>query len=179
MSSLGIRVRFLCLLYRGALLAYPKAFRNEFGDQMKITFRSACIDAAAADRFPGFIWNYLSRSGVQLPSGTRLGGLLAGQCGRPRFAVCCGAFAIKVDWHNDEPQPAALVILVSTFVLAAARGQRPWLWAIILGTSIPAEYSLRLHEFHHFNWGSLVAFIPAAIGAYSGYGAGYLVRLAR
>ena len=97
------------------------------------------------------------------------------------LAIAGGNFAGWVDFNNDEVQAAVLVILVVTFLLGMIEPRRAWLWAIIVALCLPGFY-LIAHGLGHQpvsppspGWyGSLIALIPAFIGAY----AGALARLA-
>lgn len=91
------------------------------------------------------------------------------------IAFAGGAFAGWVDFNNDEPQAAVLVILVVTFVLGLTLPRRAWLWAIIVALCLPGMYLLlRALGYQPVSlpepgwYASLLALIPAFIGAYSG-----------
>jgi hypothetical protein len=91
------------------------------------------------------------------------------------FAVCGAIFAGWVDFNNDEPQAAAMLILVVTFLLGLVLPKRAWLWAIIVALGLPGVYFFALHFCYlpvsppSPGWyASLLALIPAFIGAYAG-----------
>jgi hypothetical protein len=91
------------------------------------------------------------------------------------FALAGGAFAGWVDFNNDEPQAAVLVILVVTFLLGLIRPRKAWLWAIIVALCLPGVYLLASGLGYQPvsppspGWyASIIALIPAFIGAYSG-----------
>src|SRR4030042_3878195 len=91
------------------------------------------------------------------------------------LALTGGIFAGWVDFNNDEPQAAVLVILVVTCILGRIQPRKAWLWAIIVALSLPAVYlfarSLGYQPFSPPSPGwyaSLLALIPAFIGAYAG-----------
>jgi len=91
------------------------------------------------------------------------------------IAIAGAAFAGWVDFNNDEPQAAVLVILVWTVLLGMLLPKRAWLWAIILGLGVPAVYlAARAMGFQPASppspswYASLIALIPAFIGAYAG-----------
>ena len=91
------------------------------------------------------------------------------------IALAAGVFAGWVDFNNDEPQAAVLVILVVTFVLGMVQPGKAWLWAIIVSLCLPGVYLLA-HGLGYQpvsppspGWyASLLALIPAFIGAYAG-----------
>ena len=88
-------------------------------------------------------------------------------------AVAAGVFAAHVDLHNDDVQATVLILSVSGFVLALIRPRVAWVCAAILGVCIPLAhlharimgtvlpYELSLPA-------TLLAFIPAFVGAYAG-----------
>jgi MFS-type transporter involved in bile tolerance (Atg22 family) len=99
------------------------------------------------------------------------------------LALSGGIFAGWVDFNNDEPQAAVLVILVVTFLLGLIRSKRAWLWAIIVALCLPGVYlfarSLGYQSVSPPSPGwyaSLLALIPAFIGAYSGALGGVIVK---
>ncbi len=90
-------------------------------------------------------------------------------------ALLGAAFGGWVDFNNDEPQAAVLVILVITAVLGALVPGKAWLWAIIVALGVPGMYFLlRSFGFQPVSppspgwYASLLALIPAFIGSYAG-----------
>ncbi len=80
-----------------------------------------------------------------------------------------------IDFNNDEPQAAVLVILVVTFILGFLLPGRAWLWAIIVALGLPTVYLLATAQGYRPTsppspawYASLLALIPAFIGAYLG-----------
>ena len=79
-----------------------------------------------------------------------------------------------MDTHNDEVQAAILVILLSTATLAMIEPRAVWRWGLILGLSIPITYLIvpafdMTTPFDMEGYmGTLLALIPAFIGAYGG-----------
>ena len=91
------------------------------------------------------------------------------------IAFTGGAFAGWVDFNNDEPQAAALVVLAVTFLVGFLLPRRAWLWAIIVALCLPGMHLLlRGLGYHPVSlpepgfYASLLALIPAFIGAYWG-----------
>jgi hypothetical protein len=91
------------------------------------------------------------------------------------LALAGGIFAWWVDSRNDEPQAAVLVILVVTFVVGFLVPRRAWLWAIITGVCLPVGYLLArtlgylpAAPLEPGWYASVIALIPAFIGAYLG-----------
>jgi hypothetical protein len=94
-------------------------------------------------------------------------------------AIAVGIFAGLVDFHNNEPQPAAAVLLVLGALLGFVRPRGAWRWGVIAALGIPAVYlagralGYRPVDTMHPNiFASLVALIPAMIGVYAGAFAG-------
>ncbi len=91
------------------------------------------------------------------------------------LALCGGIFAGWVDFNNDEVQAAVLVILVVTFLLGLILPRRAWLWAVIVALCLPGVYLVaRSLGYQPVSppepdwYASLLALIPAFIGAYAG-----------
>jgi len=91
------------------------------------------------------------------------------------LALSSGIFAGWVDFNNDEPQAAVLVILVVTFLLGLIQPRLAWLWAIIVALSLPAVYLVATNVgFQPVSppspglYATLLALIPSFIGAYAG-----------
>jgi hypothetical protein len=91
------------------------------------------------------------------------------------LALLSAALAGWVDFNNDEPQAALLVILSSTAILGALFPIRAWLWAMIVALGLPAVYLVsRAMGYQPASppspgwYASLLAIIPAFIGAYAG-----------
>ena len=90
-------------------------------------------------------------------------------------AVAAGIFAGVVDFHNNEPQAAAAVLLVLCGMMGFACPRHAWRWGIIAPLGIPAVY-LAAHaaglkpvdSLHPNILASLVALIPGLIGVYAG-----------
>lgn len=90
-------------------------------------------------------------------------------------ALVSGLFTGWVDFNNDEPQAAALLILIITFLLGFLLPRKAWLWAIIMACCLPGVYlaatNLGYQPISPPNPGwyaSFLALIPAFIGAYTG-----------
>jgi hypothetical protein len=91
------------------------------------------------------------------------------------LALLGAGLAGWVDFNNDEPQAAVLVILVFTFFLGGLVPRRAWIWAIIVAFGLPAVYLAgRALGYQPVSppsprwYASLLALIPAFIGAYIG-----------
>ena len=101
------------------------------------------------------------------------------------LAAAFGCFAVLVDLHNNEPQGAALVLVVGGILLGTIWPAGAWRWAVILGLSIfvgdPIGVKLGAQPpwpEQGINPGSLVALVPAFIGTYAGAGVRMLLDAA-
>ena len=99
-------------------------------------------------------------------------------------AVCLSALVGWLDYHADEVQGTVLLLIVITGALSFAAPSRAWIIALIMGLSIAASYlvgrGLGLSPTHPMPVpaSSLIALIPAAIGAGCGLAARVAVRSA-
>jgi hypothetical protein len=91
------------------------------------------------------------------------------------LAISGGLFAGWVDFNNDEPQAAVLVILTLIFPLGFLLPRKAWLWALIVGLCLPGIYLLApglgylpVSPPSPGWYASVLALIPAFIGAYAG-----------
>jgi len=82
-----------------------------------------------------------------------------------------------VNIRSDEPQPSALVIVLSCFALTAVRPRLALFWVVLFAGSIPASYLLAavLHipvidppNGLHRWISTAVALVPAAVAACAG-----------
>ena len=93
-------------------------------------------------------------------------------------SLICAAVISFIDSRNHEAQVMALLILTTTFIFGTLHAQRAWAYAFVIGLSIFATQVItRL-----IGWpppvgpqsasalSSLIALLPAFIGAYSGAG---------
>ena len=87
-----------------------------------------------------------------------------------------GAFlAGAVDFNNDEPHAAVLVIVVFAGLLGFMQPRKAWRWALIVGLGVPIVYLIATALGYHSRgvpepgwYASLIALIPAFISAYCG-----------
>jgi hypothetical protein len=91
------------------------------------------------------------------------------------IAVLGGFLAGAVDFNNNEPQAAVIVIVVFAGLLGFIQPRKAWRWAIIVGVGIPVVYLIATALGYHSNgvpepgwYASLIALIPAFISAYFG-----------
>ena len=87
-----------------------------------------------------------------------------------------GAFlAGAMDFNNDEPQAAVIVIVVFAGLLGFIQPRKAWRWAIIVGLGVPTVYLIATALGYHSKsvpepgwYASLIALIPAFISTYCG-----------
>ena len=93
-------------------------------------------------------------------------------------ALICGAVISFINSRNDAVQVVALLVTITTFVFGMLHARRAWVYALIIGISM-----IVFHLFARLvnsvtpmsqgsinNFASLIALIPAFIGAYCGAG---------
>jgi len=90
-------------------------------------------------------------------------------------ALIGGFLAGAVDFNNNEPQAAVLVIIFFAGLLGFAQPRKAWRWALIVGLGVPIVgliatalgYSAK--SVPEPGWyASLIALIPAFISTYCG-----------
>ena len=91
------------------------------------------------------------------------------------LAVIGGFLAGAVDFNNDEPQAAVIVIVAFTILLGFIQPRRAWRWALIVGLGVPIVYLIATALGYHSKsvpepgwYASLIALIPAFISTYCG-----------
>ncbi len=91
------------------------------------------------------------------------------------LAVMGGFLAGAVDFNNDEPQAAVIVIIAFTGLLGFLQPRKAWRWALIVGLGVPSVYLIATALGYHAKsvgepgwYASLIALIPAFISTYCG-----------
>jgi len=91
------------------------------------------------------------------------------------LALAGGLLAGWVDFNNDEPQAAVLLILLWTAIVGFIQPRKAWRLGLIVALSLPLVYLLgRALGYEPVSWPSpglyatLLAIIPALIGTYAG-----------
>ena len=91
------------------------------------------------------------------------------------LAIIFGIIISYIDLHNDEVQPAVMLLLIFSFILGYKDPPRAWLYSLLLALSIITGYLFaRLTGFvpkgpppDNLFW-TLLAIIPAFAGGYAG-----------
>ena len=163
--------------YRLLLLAYPADFRRQCGAEMRQVFRAR----ARADRatqsllgaivfWKGILMDWISSAVRERMSSGGASTLAAFVC-----AICFGLFAAYVDFQNDEVQAPVLAVLAGSFIVAVIQPRGAWRWPLIVALCLPLSRTLgpmfgvypKLPATPN-NFATLLALIPAFIGAYLG-----------
>jgi hypothetical protein len=91
------------------------------------------------------------------------------------LALVTGIFTAWVDVHNNEVQPAVLLLLLFGMLLGFAQPRGAWRWGLITGGCIPAAYFVlplvgvtSVGQLPVPAYTTFIALIPAFIGTYSG-----------
>ena len=91
------------------------------------------------------------------------------------LAVIGGFLAGAVDFNNDEPQAAVIIIVAFTALLGFIQPRKAWRWALIVGLGVPIVYLIATALGYHSKsvgepgwYASLIALIPAFISTYCG-----------
>ena len=98
------------------------------------------------------------------------------------MALFLGFLIGFLDFNSDDPQFAALLLLVFGLFLGFAQSQRVWRWALLLGMWIPIFQFFKIavegagHAVLSEGIFSLMVFVPACIGTYGGAGIRLAVR---
>ena len=98
------------------------------------------------------------------------------------IAISLSAIVGWLDYHASEVQGTVLVLLVVTAVLAFAAPRLAWLTGLIMGLSVGGTYlvarALNIPPSYPVAapWSTLIALVPAAIGAACGAGLGSMIR---
>lgn len=98
-------------------------------------------------------------------------------------ALVVGSLAFYVDLHNDEVQPAALILLVGSAAIGAVWPKWSWVAGIVAGLCILGGHvafralgGVPRFPIEPNPYGALVAVIPATIGALIGAGLRVMLR---
>lgn len=91
------------------------------------------------------------------------------------LTIIFGIVISYIDLHNDEVQPAVLLLLIFSFILGYKHPPKAWLYCFLIGLSIITGYLIA--KAINFTpkgpppnniFSSLIALIPAFIGGYCG-----------
>lgn len=163
--------------YAGSLIGLPREFRARFGTEMVQIFRDRCHDAAVERGGLGLMAVCL-HAGFDLARSIvreRIASIQPASALALALGILFGVIAAYLDFHTDDVQVAAFSLLVGTFFIALWRPAGAWRWAMASGLCIFAAYEIcpwfgvrPKYPAEPGNYATLIALIPALIGAYSG-----------
>jgi hypothetical protein len=163
-------------VYALLLLAYPAEFRRRFGQEMRQVFRARTRGRSAGQSFrdSARFWTELLADWLTSATQERISSMT--KFGITVFigALAFGLFAAYTDFRNDEVQAPVLVVFVGSFVLGLIQPRSAWRWALLIALSLPLAHWIgpafgiypRVPATPN-NFATLLALIPAFVGAYS------------
>ena len=162
-------------VYRALLLAYPAAFRRDYGARMAQAFRDLCREQLARGGAPGLVRLWLRTAVDLVATALQERGRAMRQKLLIPVALILGLLIALVDTSPgwDDTGITAMALLASCGLLGAVEPARPWRWALLVGLWIPAINVARHHSF-----GSVLALAFCLVGAYLGALAGRLAKRA-
>ena len=153
--------------FRALLWMYPQEFRIDYGPEMVQTFRDQWREASLKGSIPlAKLWGR-----------TLLDAFASGLRERSEkmkrnhvLMACAVALGLLIAWADSRPGwddtgISAGALLIASAVFGLMRPERAWRWALAVGIWIPLYGSLWTR-----NSGSVIALIPAFLGAYIGAG---------
>jgi hypothetical protein len=159
---------------RALLRLYPRRWRERYGDEYE-----AVLEAAPAG--PGTVLDVL-RGAVEAHARE----MRPGEMARCALLALCTLVAGWLNVHTtDDVQPVAAALLVFGFGLGAHRPSRAWAYALLLAAAVPLSGAWDVLARHQGTSGavqvleSVIALVPALLGAYAGAVAGWTVRRVR
>jgi len=156
------------LVYRALLLAYPREFRRDCGDEMVQAFGDLCREEKRRGGASGLVGVWVRT----LPDLAATAFADRSRAVRDRWlfmfvplALALGLAITYVDsspgW--DDTGVSAAAVLSTSGLFGVLYPARPWLWALLVGVWIPALGIVR-----EFNYASLLALVFSFAGAYAG-----------
>jgi hypothetical protein len=159
---------------RALLRLYPRRWRERYGDEFALVLR-------ATPPGPHTVFDVVRGALDAHVRGARRGPLV-----RWTLLAACAAVVGWLNFHaSDDVQPVAAALLVFGFVFGAHGPGRAWLAAAVLFAAVPLSGVLADAVSYHPGlikpaplYESVIALIPALLGAYSGAAVGWGVRRA-
>jgi len=169
-------------LFRLVLRLYPVQHRDDYGDAMAQHFRDMCREAYDRQGRRGLVKTWikgvidtLRNAPVEQWTAIQAGGIMRTKTMVVIVLALIGSgFTGYIDSHASEVQATLMVMLPITFSLGFIQPKRAWLWALIVGLSVPVSYLLVLVSGAHYNnpppngFTTLIALVPAFVGTYCG-----------
>jgi hypothetical protein len=169
-------------LFHLTLRLYPAQHRADYGEVMAQHFRDVCRAAYQREGRRGLItvWFKLMtdtfrNAPIEQWTAIRMGGIMRNKTLLMIGLALLGSLVVgTIDSHASEVQATLMVMLPITFALGFIQPKRAWLWALIIGLSVPFGYLWLLATGQHYNappsngFTTLIALVPAFIGTYCG-----------
>lgn len=171
-DSLGERA-FLTLQRRLLVLA-PRAFRERFGEELLDCARESLSEARRRGALAAFACGVRQTLDIGLNALRLRRESVPARTTRVLLPLAA-LFSLGTGWvdaHQDEVQPAALLLFLGTATFAFLDSRRAWLGWLVLGLSIPgARWVLDLRGASAGQGpflATFLAFLPAGVGALTG-----------
>ena len=160
---------------RALLHLYPRRWRERYGDEFELVLAA---------------WRPGPRAVLDVARGAldaHLRGARPGPALRWALLALGGALVAWLNYQaSDDVQPVAAALLLLGFAFGAHRPGRAWLYALLLFAAVPASGAWANAMSHHPGvaepaplYESIVALIPALLGAYAGAGLRWATRARR
>jgi len=161
---------------RALLRLYPRRWRERYGEEFELVLRGAPPDVRTALDVVGGALDAQARDAAARP----------GRLLRWALLALCAAVVGWLDVHaTDDVQPVVAALLVFGFGFGAHRPARAWLAALALFAAVPlAELWADVAHLHPAAippaplYETVIALIPALLGAYAGAAVRWGVGLA-
>jgi hypothetical protein len=151
---------------RALLRLYPRRWRERYGDEFELVLRA---------------WTPGSRAALDVVRGALDAHVRAARPGpllRRTLLALAGATVGWLNFHaTDDVQAVAAALLLFAFGFGLHRPGRAWLYAVLLFAAVPLSGAWADAVSHHPGaakpaplYESIVALVPALLGAYAGAG---------
>jgi hypothetical protein len=133
-------------VYAALLIAYPRAFRREYGRQMTQVFRTSCLQSMRGTGELGRFWLRALADLVSSATAERAS-VARRQNKRPVRYLYLAALLVSVvtgyvHLRVDADQLVFLLLLVGAFLCGVAHPAGAWRWAVIAGLGIPIALAI-------------------------------------
>ena len=169
-------------LFRLMLCLYPAQHRAEYGEAMAQHFHDICRDAYARHGTRGLVSVYLEAAGdtlknapVEQWTAKRAGVIMRNKTLLVAVLAIIGSlFIATIDSRATEVYATLMVMLPIAFVLGFIEPKRAWMWALIIGLSVPAGFLWHIVMASTYveppsnGFYTLITLVPAFIGTYCG-----------
>jgi hypothetical protein len=193
MTDLPASIRVSRRLYDWLIRLYPISFRDQFADELSVTFVAQLLTAHQSRHARGLIAVWLrSLVDVTVTLMAEWSTVVFARLRHARgfalpllAAILASACIGYINLHNDEVQLPFGILLLSSFLIGAFKPRHAWVWAIVVGLGVPVSslLSLRIGVYYPCRPGhpyscepmtlsaslsTTLLVIPALISAYTG-----------